>query len=113
MVNFIHSVLGTDYDLRFGDRKEIVLDEGNTGECRFYSKVIKVCTEEEDCSQEELEAKVQEIVAHEIFHAYLNEAGVNLDSDTEEMVACFFMKNWRKIFNSIFEVTDKSGYLTE
>ena len=111
MQKFVHSVLGTEYEVLFGTRKEIHMSEDNMGECRVYAKKILVCTEKGDCTEEELEVRVQEIVAHEIFHAYANEAGLDLDPDTEEMVASFFMKTWRKMNNSILVVLDKSGFL--
>ena len=107
----IHSVLGTPYTLKLGDRKEINMPDDNMGECRIYSKQILVCTEIGDCTERELEVRIQEIVAHEIFHAYMNEAGVDLEPDTEEMLATFFMKNWRKMNNSILEVLDETGFL--
>lgn len=111
MEKLIHNVLGTPYEVLLGDRKEINMSEDNMGECRVYSKKVLVCTEQGDCTEEELEVKVQEIVAHEFFHAYANEAGLDLDSDTEEMVATFFMKNWRKMNNSILAVLDETGFL--
>lgn len=111
MNKLVHSVLGTDYKVLFGNRDEINMSEDNMGECRVYAKEVLVCTEKGDCTEEELEVKVQEIVAHEIFHAYANEAGLDLDSDTEEMVASFFMKTWRKMNNSILEILGKNGFL--
>lgn len=113
MKEIVLSVLGTVYDVLLGDREELNMSNENMGECRVYSKKVLVCTEQGDCTEEELEVRVQEIVAHEIFHAYLNEAGLNLDEDIEEMVVNFFMKNWKKINSTIIEVLDESGYLTE
>ena len=113
MKKIIHSVLGTPYEVSFGDRNEINMSDDNLGECRIFGKKILVCTELGDCEEKELEVRTQEIIAHEIFHAYCNEAGLDLSDDQEEMVATFFMKNWRKMYNSILEVIDKSGYLTE
>ena len=76
-----------------------------------YSKEILICTEKGDCTEEELKVKMQEVVAHELLHAYLNEAGVDLDSGGEEKLCDFYMKNWRKINNSILEILDESGFL--
>lgn len=111
MKKLIHSVLGTNYGVFFGDRSEIGIAEDNMGECRVYAKQILVCTEKGDCTEEELEVKVQEIVAHEFLHAYLNEAGVDIESGDEEKMCDFYMKNWRKLNNSILEVLDESGFL--
>ena len=111
MIELKHSVLGTPYIVKLGARDEINLNEEFMGECRVYSKDILVCTDKGECTEEELERKVQEIVAHEIFHAYVNEAGLDLDHREEELLATFFMKNWRKMNNSILEVLDETGFL--
>lgn len=111
MKSLIHSVLGTNYEVLLGDRDEIGIAEENMGECRSFSKKILVSTTQDDCTEEELRVRTQEVVAHEIFHAYVNEAGLDLTPDTEERVASFFMKTWRKINNSILEVLDKTGFL--
>ena len=84
MKSLIHSVLGTDYEVLIGCRDEINIAEENMGECRVYAKKILVCTDQGDCTEEELRVKVQEIVAHEFLHAYLNEAGVPGFSHTED-----------------------------
>ena len=112
MNKIMHSVLGTVYEVLFGDREELHMSDDNMGECRVYGKKVLVCTESGDCSKEELEVRTTEIIAHEIFHAYANEAGLDLDNDTEEMVAIFFMKNWKKMSDSILAL-DKSRHLTE
>lgn len=106
-----HSVLGSEYSVVLGKREEIGLSEDNMGECRIYGKEILVSTDSGDCSCTELEKRVQEVVAHEMLHAYLNEAGIGLDDDVEEMLCCFYMKNWRKLNNSILEVLEESGFL--
>lgn len=110
-MKLIHNVLGTDYEVLMGDREEIGLDEEHMGECRVYAKKILVCTEKGDCTDEELQVKVQEIVAHEFLHAYLNEAGVDIEIGDEEKMCDFYMKNWRKLNNSILGVLDESGFL--
>ena len=89
MKSLIHSVLGTDYEVLIGCRDEINIAEENMGECRVYAKKILVCTDQGDCTEEELRVKVQEIVAHEFLHAYLNEAGVDLTDGDEEKLCDF------------------------
>ena len=42
---------------------------------------------------------------------FINESGVDLEPDIEEQIACFYMKNWRKMNNSILEVLDETGFL--
>lgn len=110
-MKILHNVLGTNYTVETGDRKTLDMCEEHSGECKVYTKEILVCTEKEDCTKEELNLVVSEIVAHEIFHAYVNEAGIDIDERTEEAMASFFMKNWRKMNNSILEVLDVTGFL--
>ena len=111
MFKTTHSVLGTDYEILLGTREEISLSEENMGECRPYSKKILVSTEQEDCDEEELMRRTQEIVAHELFHAYLNEAGIQLEERDEELLCDFMMKSWRKYNNSVLSVLEESGFL--
>lgn len=107
----VHSVLDTNYTIKMGSREEIGLHEDNMGECKTYAKEILICTKDSECDEKELRVRTQEIVAHEFLHAYFNEAGIELDSEDEEKICYFFMKNWRKLNNSILEVLDKSGFL--
>lgn len=111
LIELVHSVLGTDYTVRFGSREAVGLNEANMGECKTYAKEILVCTEDSVCTEKELEVRTQEIVAHELFHAYLNEAGIELDPEIEEKVCFFFTKNWRKLNNSILSVLDEISML--
>ena len=104
-------VMGCIYKVLVGKADEIHIDKENMGECRTWGKKILVKTDKEDCKKRELEVRTQEILAHEIFHAYANEAGLDLDDRTEEMVANFFMKNWRKMNDSILEILDVTGFL--
>ena len=111
MKKLVHNIMGTDYEVLLGQKLEIGISDENMGECRNYSKKILVSTEQDDCTDRELEVRTQEVVAHEIFHAYANEAGLDLTPDNEEMVANFFMKTWRKMNNSILTVLDETGFL--
>ena len=112
MKRLVHNIMGTSYEVLFSENKEeIGMSEENSGECRVFSKKILVCTERGDCTDEELSIKVQEIIAHEIFHAYVNEAGLDVEPEVEEMFATFFMKNWRKMNYSILDFLDESGFL--
>lgn len=111
MEEFVHNVLGTEYFVKIGTRKGVGLSEENMGECRIYAKEILMCTEDPECTKKELKVRTQEVVAHELLHAYFNEAGVTFEPEVEEKVCEFFMKNWRKLNNSIIEVLDKIGVL--
>ena len=110
-MQFVHNVLGTPYLVKIGD--EVEIDKDYVGMCKIYAKEILVNTKAENYTEEELRVKVGEIVAHEIFHAYLNEAGLQLEEETEELLADFYMKNWRKMSNSIFKVLDEANFLVE
>ena len=104
-------VMGCIYKVLVGKADEIHIDKENMGECRTQGKKILVKTDKEDCNKRELEMRTQEILAHEIFHAYLNECGLELDSQVEEQLANFYMKNWRKMNNSVLECLDELGLL--
>ena len=107
------NVLGTDYDVQVGKRKELKrLSEGNMGECRMYDKELYCLhSKEKGSSETERDVRTCEIVAHEMFHAFANEAGLDLDNDTEEKVAIFYMKVWRKMNNCILQVLDDNQLL--
>ena len=111
MKTIVHNVLGTPYKVMFGTKEELDITEDYMGECRVYSKEILICVEKGECTDEELRVKTQEILAHEIFHAYLNEAGTELDEEVEEKLSNFFMKTWKKMSNSILDLLDETGYL--
>lgn len=103
-------VLGTTYHIQLGERNEIDLKEEFDGVCEIYKHNIKVLhSSEDDLTDLEKENRTQEVLAHELFHAYLNEAGIDLDDGVEEQLACFYMKNWRKLNNSILDVLDNLG----
>lgn len=107
----VHNVLDTPYTVKVGKKDLINIADDNMGECKTYAKEILVCTEDEKCTEKELRVRTQEILAHEFLHAYLNEAGVELSDEAEEKICYFFMKNWRKMNNSILEVLDELGFL--
>lgn len=107
MTELKKDILGTTYTMQFsGDKKEIDLDEENMGECRGYSKEIKVYTGVEEVTRAEFDQRTAEIISHEVLHAYLNEAGLDLGEEAEERMCDFYMKNWRKLSNTILDVLD-------
>ena len=116
MVEFVHSVLGADYSVMIGSRSDLNMPSEYCGLCKEYTKEILVCSDKENgISDVELRERVKEILAHEIFHAYLNEAGLILNHEDEERMCDFFMKNWRKLSYSmreiVIEVADKMEQL--
>ena len=109
----VHNIMGTEYTVKFGKREEIDLSDSNLGLCRVYEKEVLVCTEMGDCrTEKEWREQTTEILAHEIFHAYVNECGVDMEvNDAEEVMAFFYMKNWRKMNNSVLAILDEVGLL--
>ena len=107
------NVLGTDYTVTLDKRKNLThLSKDNMGECRVYSKELACLrSKENDCTEEERDERACEIVAHEIFHAFVNESGLCVDDDIEEMFAYWYMKVWRKMNNAILQVLDENGLL--
>ena len=99
------SILGSIYKVLFGKRKDIKLNEEYLGECRSYSREIKVCTDVLDCREDELKVRNLEVISHEVFHAYINEAGIELDENVEEMLASFYQKNHLKMEDTISEIS--------
>ena len=104
MKTVVHNILGTPYTVKFGTKEELNITEEYMGECRVYSKEILICIERGGCTDDELREKTKEILAHEIFHAYLNESGVEIEEEVEEKLATFFMKNWGKMSKSMIEL---------
>ena len=110
---FKEDILGTEYTIKVSDdRKEIGLSDENWGECHVYEKTILVCSKnEEGISDDANRTQVAEILAHEVFHAYLNESGNTyaLEPEVEELMCAMFSKVWRKMFNTILDSLDSMG----
>lgn len=102
-------IMGTDYLVKFGTREELGMNQENIGECKTFAKQILICTEPQDCNEEELKVRTQEIIAHELFHAFINETGIELDDNVEELIASFYMKNFEKMHKAVWELYRKSG----
>lgn len=105
MLEIKHSILGVSYTVKIGLREEIDLDDDRFGECREYSKVIKISTDLEDFSEEEMKVRVEETLAHELLHGYFAECGLRVDE--EEKVCEFYMRNFKRLHNSIKEIYQK------
>lgn len=103
-------ILGSKYLVFFGDREEVKIPKEFLGECHIYSKLISLVDsidDEPNMTEGDLENRTKEILAHEIFHAYINESGLDLDPEVEEQLANFYQKNWRKMSNSILDIFDR------
>ena len=95
-------ILGTTYLVKFGSKEEIELPENLAGACKVYTKRILISTDKGDCeTNEEVKVSIEETLAHEVLHAFLNECGVILDEENEEKICDFYMKNWRKLHSCI------------
>lgn len=108
------NILGTYYEVSFGDIKEIGLSEDLTGQCSRFLKKIVVEHSMRDCECEtEKNRRTQETTAHEVFHAFVHESGLELEDDVEERLAVWFSRNWRKMNNTIIDLLDKLDILDD
>lgn len=73
-------ILGTDYELRFTNRREDQVLKEADGECRWYDKVIVVDEELEN------EESLKHVIRHEIVHAFLRESGLKSYASDELIV---------------------------
>lgn len=103
-------VLGADYEVKVGKRKELGLPKSLQGQCAYHLHEIKVEHSHRDCpTDEESDRRTQGVVAHEIFHAFVKESGLDLDEAVEEKLAVWYEEQWRKMNNSILGVLDELG----
>jgi len=109
MVEFKENILGCDYTFKCGDRSEVDCDNTCDGMTKVYDKEVHIVTHFEDFTEAQERKRVQEVVAHEIFHAFCMESGLSVDDVNEEAVAVFFGIQWRKINNVILDVLDRLG----
>lgn len=106
------NVLGTDYKVLVGKRKEIGIPKKLRGQCCNYLKQVMVEHSMRGCdTEEEKNVLTTEVVAHEMFHAFVNESGLDIPEDVEETLALWYEKNWRKLNNSIIGLLDELNLL--
>lgn len=106
------NVLGTDYKVLVGKRKEIGIPKSLRGQCCNYSRQVMVEHSMRGCeTKEESDRYAAEVMAHEMFHAFINESGLDIPEDIEERLAIWYEKNWRKMNNSICGLLDELGLL--
>lgn len=80
--------MGTEYELIRNDKslKEI----GADGECRSYSKIIRIRPVKDmlsgDSSDKEKEDRYNEVLRHEVIHAFFHECGLDDYCGNEELV---------------------------
>ena len=109
----IHTnVLGTDYEVQVGKRKEIGTPKRLSGQCCPYLHSIQVEHSMRGCNTKtERDGRTTGTVAHEIFHAYVRESGIDLDEATEERLAVWYETMWRRMNNTILDVLDELGLI--
>lgn len=81
------NVLGTEYDIITDDS---LLSRGCDGECRSYSKEIRIRKVDDmlcsDDSTELKEKRYNEVMRHELVHAFFSESGLDDYSANEQLV---------------------------
>lgn len=106
------NILGADYEVQIGKRKELGLPRKLMGQCVVHLHEIKVersKRSEFHITDEERDRRTQGVVAHEVFHAFCKESGLDIDEDTEEKLATWYEEQWRKMNNCILGVLDEIG----
>lgn len=81
-------ILGTTYHIE--EDPNLVKDEGADGICARYTKTIYLAPKDEmlsDCKDEkEKQARYDEVVRHEVIHAFLFESGADRLAQDEDLV---------------------------
>lgn len=90
----VTNILGTDYAVRFTDTNDPALKR-NDGICCVYAKEI-VLRKKDDLfsggeSRDVRDARFDEVLLHEIIHAYARETGNSFDDDEELVEYLAFM----------------------
>lgn len=98
------NILGTDYEFK---HDESVLNLGADGLCKQYSKKIIVAPEKsmlsDDGDEHEKKERYNQVVRHEIIHAFFDEIGLDCYSSDEilvNMLSCQIPK-MQKVFEKL------------
>lgn len=103
-------ILGEDYEVKVRKRKELDLPKELQGSCAYLLKQILVEHSNRECQTDiEKDKRTSNTVAHEVFHAYVHESGLDLDEATEERLAVWYETMWRRMNNTILDVLDELG----
>lgn len=87
MNKFKINVLGTDYTFLVGSREEIKIDADCQGLAKPYSKEILICDEFEGIYTVDTRRRaLEEVIVHELAHAFLYESGLVEQSNNEALV---------------------------
>lgn len=96
------NVLGTEYEVNMIS-EDYLKDKNRIAETDFYNKTILI---DEEYIKENHSSLFEEVVRHELIHAFLFESGLNNNSDwarNEEMID-FFAIQFPKITNLFNEL---------
>ena len=106
------NILGADYEVNVGKRKEIGLPKHLRGQCAPFLHNISVeHSMRQMRTEEERDKFTANVVAHEVFHAFVKESGLELPEDLEERLATWYEEHWRKMNNSICNILDELNLL--
>lgn len=112
MKKFSVEVLGQQYAVECGTRKECNIPIELEGQCYNYQKRIHVNTvndQEPDETDVEKEGRIKNTVAHEVFHAFCTESGIYLPGDIEEQLATFYGQQWEKLHSVATQILEEMG----
>lgn len=76
------NVLGTEYRIEY-----VSQIDGRAGETDFYTKIITISNQEDipkEFKTNDLEKMQEQVLRHEIIHAFLFESGLDMNSDPHE-----------------------------
>lgn len=81
-------ILDVPYVLKIGKRSEFsLMSKEHQGETRFFTKEIFICTEFEDgFTKEDKKVVLENIIRHELVHAFLYESGFEDYASDEQLV---------------------------
>lgn len=119
MKQFNVNVLGTPYKCLVGGRAELMnLDRDFQGLCKVYSKEIWICDEIEDFedfgeSRSHIKSKaIEEVLTHELAHAFLFESGLS-DYSNDEILVQWIAINIKKLNSGVLEMMKKLNLTSE
>lgn len=107
----VAKVLGEEYNVFVGKREELEnkLPEDWDGACYTYDKNIYIVEDFEDVlTQGGKSELIEEVLTHELAHAFIFESGYNVHCNEEDLVV-WMAKISRKLVNCVLEVLDLLG----
>lgn len=105
------NVLGTDYIVKYGERKELDIADEQCGACCNYGeKVIKIVNDHfsDEGDEKANEVLIKETIIHELTHAFLYESGL-VQYSNDEVLAEWFGVNFVKMSKTAFDLRQELG----